>query len=158
MYTGLIFITSYSLELAFNETTAEVGSTFFLISLGASLFLAILYAWLIVSRNRRTWATLKCIGYTNGNINSIVLGQIFFTTIIGLVIVIEALFHYNAIAVYALPLMEPDINVSNIPLVTLIPVVATSGMFLLVQFLGYLAMKGKVTKVRPMIALKKVGE
>ena len=160
MYTGLILLTSYSLELALYGAAAEsgTGNLLFLVSLFVSLSLAILYAWLIVSRNRRTWATLKCIGYTNGNVNSLVLGQIIFTTVMGLVIVIEALFHYNAILVYVLPITNPSINVADIPFVTLIPVIVTCGMFILVQVLGYLVMRGKITKVRPMIALKRVGE
>lgn len=159
MYTCLIFITSYSLELFLSPETSDLGFTTFLLLFVVSLFLTIFYAWLLISRNRRTWATLKCIGYTNRNINWIVIGQITFTTLVGFIIVIEVLFHYNSIMVY---LQAADTsrsyNVANIPLITLWPVVITIGMFIFVQIVGYLIMKGKITKVRPMIALKRVGE
>ena len=158
MYSGLILLTSYSLERVIGATSTSFDSFSFLILLAISLFLAILYAWLIVSRNRRIYATYKCIGWTNSNINSIVLGQIIFTTLMGLLIVIEGLFHYNAIAVYVLTVINPTEIVSSIPFVSLGPVVIACFMFIAVQLLGYLMMKGKITKVRPMIALKRVGE
>jgi len=158
MYTGLIFINSWFFELAMDPSTSSFGNVAFLGAFVVSLSLAILYAWLIVSRNRRTWATLKCIGYTNGNINSIVLGQIIFTTFMGMLIVIEGLFHYNAIAVYMLSVTNPTADVTSIPFVTLIPVVVSCGVFIAIQLLGYAIMRGKITKVRPMVALKRVGE
>jgi len=161
MYTVLIFWTSYSLELAFSSATAAqgFGSTSFLIALGASIFLTLLYAWIIVARNRRTWATLKCIGYTNGNINSIVLGHIFFTTLVGFLITIETLFHYMAIVGY-LQAADTSMNhlVINLPIISLLPVLITVGVFACVQFIGYFLASSKITKVRPMLALKRVGE
>jgi len=158
MYTGLIFINSWFFELALDPTTSGFGNVAFLGAFGVSLALAILYSWLIVSRNRRTIATFKCIGWTNGNVNSLVLGQIIFTTLTGMVIVIEGLFHYNAIAVYYLSVTNPTESVAAIPFVTLIPVVTSCGVFIAIQLLGYFIMRGKITKVRPMVALKRVGE
>ncbi|MFX1257187.1 MAG: hypothetical protein ACFFAN_04980 [Promethearchaeota archaeon] len=155
IYTILIFLTSF-----FIETTLAGGSGlatyFILIFFSTSLILSLLYAWMIVARNRRVWATLKCIGYTNGNINSLVTGIILYTTIIGFIIVVELLFHYAAIMAY---LQSANI-VSNIPLilVSLVPVVLTFGIFLLVQLLAILLANRKILKVRPMLALKRVGE
>jgi predicted lysophospholipase L1 biosynthesis ABC-type transport system permease subunit len=158
MYTVLIFSTSASLEMAFSPdaATQTAGSGFFMVTLGLSLFSSLLYSWLIVARKRRTWATLKCIGYTNGNISSIVLGQIIFTTLMGFIINIELLFHYAAAMTYYK--MAAPAATMNTTLVGLLPVVITSIVFLFVQILGFVALRGKITKVRPMIALKKVGE
>jgi len=119
----------------------------------------LLYAWIIVARNRRTWATLKCIGYTNGNINSIILGHVFFTTLVGFIITIETLFHYMAIVGY-LQAADPNVGyrVANLPIISLLPVIITVGVFTVVQFFGYFLASSKITKVRPMLALKRVGE
>jgi len=156
MYTVLIFSTSASLEMSLNPVTASIGSGFFMISLLLSLFSSILYSWLIVARKRRTWATLKCIGYTNANISSIVLGQIIFTTLMGFFINVELLFHWAAAITYY-KMAVPDVNI-NTTLVGLSPVIVTSIVFLIVQILGFLLLRGKITKVRPMIALKRIGE
>ena len=161
MYTVLIFWTSYSLELAFKADAGAqgFGSTSFLIALGASIFLTLLYAWIIVARNRRTWATLKCIGYTNGNINSIILGHVFFTTLVGFIITIETLFHYMAIVGYLQAAnTEVVYLVADLPIISLLPVIITVGVFTVVQFFGYFLASSKITKVRPMLALKRVGE
>jgi hypothetical protein len=162
MYTILIFWTSYSVELIIAEGGIGIASTSFFIALGVGIFLSLLYAWIIVSRNRRTWATLKCIGYTNGDINSLVSGFILFTTIMGFFIVIEVLFHYVAIVGYWIAadaeLYGTYYNVANLPLVSLLPVVVTFFIFLVFQILAILLANRKILKVRPIIALKKVGE
>ena len=156
MYSVLIYLTSSSLQWMFDPSSRDMGSTYFLISLTLSLFSSILYAWRIVARKRRTWATLKCIGYTNGNISSIVLGQIIFTTFMGFFINIELLFHYAAAITYY-KMAVPDAVVAD-TLIELLPVIITSVVFLIVQIIGFLLLRGKITKVRPMIALKRVGE
>ena len=102
IYTSLIFITSLFWELAITGQIGEIAGYFVLIFLGTSLFLSLLYAWIIVSRNRRTWATLKLVG--------------------------------------------------------LLPVVLTSFIFLIVQMVAIILANRKILKVRPIIALKKVGE
>lgn len=149
IYTVLIFLTSLALELA-------LGAYFLIIFFGTSLFLSLLYAWILVSRKRRIWATFKCIGYTNKNILALVSGMILFTTFIGFIIVIEILFHYTAAIAY---LQSENILPDLAPiLIGLIPVILTSVIFLGVQLLALLLAYRKVLKVRPIIALKKVGE
>ena len=157
IYTSLIFITSLFWELAITPGgIGEIAGYFVLIFLGTSLFLSLLYAWIIVSRNRRTWATLKCIGYTNKNINSLITGKILFTTLMGFFIVIEVLFHYTAVVGY---IQSAGISTSlPLTLVGLLPVVLTSFIFLIVQMVAIVLANRKILKVRPIIALKKVGE
>ena len=162
MYTVLIFWTSYSVELIIQVGGIGLASTSFFIALGVGAFLSLLYAWIIVSRNRKTWATLKCVGYTNSDINSLVSGFILFTTIMGFFIVIEVLFHYMAIVGYwqaADAAVNGTVyNIANLPLVSLLPVVVTFIIFLFLQILAILLANRKILKVRPIIALKKVGE
>jgi predicted lysophospholipase L1 biosynthesis ABC-type transport system permease subunit len=150
MYTILIFWTSYSIELVMRDPGLGFASTSFFIALGVGIFLSLLYSWIIVRRNSKTIATLKCIGWTNRDLNSLISGFILFTTIMGFIIVIEVLFHYAAIASY--------LQASPSTLVSLLPAFATFLIFLFFQILAILVANRKVLKVRPIIALKRVGE
>ena len=155
IYTILIFLTSLFINIGVSGGLGQTAWMFVFIFFGTSLFLSLLYAWILVSRKRRVWATFKCIGYTNGNILVLVSGMIFFTTLIGFLIVIEILFHYAAIIAY---INQTGINFSVLILVDLLPVIITSGIFIFVQILAFILAYRKVLKVRPIIALKKVGE
>ncbi|MFW9876843.1 MAG: FtsX-like permease family protein [Candidatus Thorarchaeota archaeon] len=155
IYTTLIFLTSFFIDLGLEGAFGELAWYFVLIFFGTSLFLSLLYAWILVSRKRRVWATFKCIGYTNKNILVLVSGMIFFTTLVGFFIVIELLFHYAAIVAYV---NQTPLNFALTILVDLVPVVATSGIFIGVQIIAFILAYRKVLKVRPIIALKKVGE
>ena len=82
--------------------------------------------------------------------------MILFTTITGFIIVIEVLFHYTAIMTYLVGSgMTTDVPVV---LIGLGPVIITSVLFISVQIFAILLANRKVLKVRPIIALKKVGE
>ena len=123
IYTILIFLTSLFWDLALQPSPMSGAGFFLVIFFGTSLFLSLLYAWILVSRKRRVWATFKCIGYTNKNIISLVSGMILFTTIIGFFIVIEVLFHYTAALTY---LHSADILLSMpLILIRLLPVIIT---------------------------------
>ena len=154
IYTILIFLSSLFIELGIGGQLGESALFFILIFFSTSLILSLLYAWILVSRRRRVWATFKCIGYTNKNIIILVSGIILFTTLMGFFIVIEVLFHYAAIVAY---LNSAEINLDITILIGLVPVILTSGMFILVQLLALIVVYRKVLKVRPIIALKRVG-
>jgi hypothetical protein len=74
----------------------------------------------------------------------------------GFAILIEALFHYAAIVGY----LQSANYLTNIPaiLINLLPVILTFGMFLFVQIIAIIVANRKVLKVRPVIALKRVGQ
>lgn len=152
IYTILIFLSSLFIELG--GQLGESAIFFILIFFSTSLILSLLYAWILVSRRRRVWATFKCIGYTNKNIIVLISGIILFTTLMGFFIVIEVLFHYAAIVAY---LNSAKINLDVNILVGLVPVIITSVMFILVQLIALIIVYRKVLKVRPIIALKRVG-
>ncbi len=154
IYTILIFLSSLFIELGIKGQLGESALFFILIFFSTSLILSLLYAWILVSRRRRVWATFKCIGYTNNNIIILVSGIILFTTLMGFFIVIEVLFHYAAIVAY---LNLAKINLDVDILVGLVPVIITSVMFILVQLIALIVVYRKVLKVRPIIALKRVG-
>ncbi len=156
IYTSLMFLTSFFMHTTFNNQGSTLTTYFILIFFIVSLMLSLLYAWIIVARNRRTWATLKCIGYTNGNINTLVSGIILYTTLVGFFIVIEVLFHYAAVFTY----LQSVGLLTDLPtiLISLLPVVLTFLMFLFVQLIAIFLANRKILKVRPIIALKKPGE
>ena len=161
MYTILIFWTSYSIELVLKTPGLGLASTSFFMALAVGIFLSLLYAWLIVRRNSKTIATLKCIGWTNKDINSLISGFILFTTFMGFFIIVEVLFHYAAFFGYIYSTNPtvfgtPD-YVENLPLVSLLPVFVTFTIFLFFQILAILLANRKILKVRPIIALKRVG-
>ncbi len=151
MYTILIFWTSYSIELVIKTPGLGLASTSFFMALAIGIFLSLLYSWIIVRRNSRTIATLKCIGWTNKDINSLISGFILFTTFVGFFIVIEVLFHYAAFFAYI------DPTTPTVPLVSLLPVCVTFIIFLFFQLSAILLANRKILKVRPIIALKRVG-
>ena len=161
MYTFLIFWTSYSIELVIETPGLGIASTSFFIALFIGIFLSLLYSWLIVRRNSKTIATLKCIGWTNKDINSLISGFILFTTFMGFFIIIEVLFHYAAFFGYIYasnPTLYGTPNyIENLPLVNLLPVFVTFIIFLFFQILGILLANRKILKVRPIIALKRIG-
>ncbi|MFW9947155.1 MAG: FtsX-like permease family protein [Promethearchaeota archaeon] len=162
MYTILIFWTSFSIELIIETGGLGIASASFFIAIGVGIFLSLLYAWIIVRRNSKTIATLKCIGWTNGDINSLVSGFILFTTILGFILVIEVLFHYAAIVGYwqawVADIGGGSYDIKDLPLVSLLPVVITFIIFLAFQIVAILLANRKILKVRPIIALKRVGE
>ncbi|MFX1324723.1 MAG: FtsX-like permease family protein [Promethearchaeota archaeon] len=143
-------------ELAFKGAIGQAANWFLAIFFGTSLLLSLLYAWIVVSRKRRVWATFKCIGYTNKNIMALVSGMILFTTLVGFFVVIEVCFHYAAVYSY---LTSANIDLEVPPVIIgLGPVIITSALFILVQLIAFILAYRKVLKVRPIIALKKVGE
>jgi len=160
MYTILIFWTSYSIELVLKTSETLANASFFM-ALGIGIFLSLLYSWIIVRRNSKTIATLKCIGWTNKDINSLISGFILFTTFIGFFIVIEVLFHYAAFFGYIYATYPEEFGtpyyIENLPLVSLLPVFVTFTIFLFFQILAILLANRKILKVRPIIALKRVG-
>ena len=162
MYTVLILLTSLYMDMVITEITA--GNLTFasivplLVVIIAAIFLTSLYAWIIVRRNRRIWATLKCIGWTKGNVTQLILGYLFITSFMGLFFMVEFLFHWMAIVGYVQAAFMPTTDVVGLPLISLGAVLYTILIFLAVQFFGYMAARGRITKVRPMLALKRVGE
>lgn len=75
----------------------------------------------------------------------------------GLFITVEFCLHWVAITGY-IHSAFPDLITEVEPLVSLQAVGLTVAIFIAVQFVGYIAARGRITKVRPMLALKRVGE
>src|SRR5512136_2952460 len=73
-YTVLMIWTCLSLQSMFDGTATDIYQT--MVALFASIFLSILYSWIIVNYRRTEIATLKCVGYTNANVRTLIIGEI----------------------------------------------------------------------------------
>ena len=159
MYAGILIWASFSLDAAISDAQyGSVAGSLFGIALIISIFLSLLYSSIIMRSRQRNLATLKCIGYTNGNCRTIIIGEIIFTTISGFIIVLELLFHVVAfLGYYFSSSLTPAAYASDLPLVSLEAVIITFSLFVAVQLAGIAIANRKISKTRPIVALKKVG-
>ncbi len=88
LYVALIIWMSYSLQ---TEEGIPLG-----IAIVSSILSSILYAWLVIRFRRMEIATLKCVGYTNNDIRTIILGEIIWVSISSFIVVFELLIHFLA--------------------------------------------------------------
>jgi predicted lysophospholipase L1 biosynthesis ABC-type transport system permease subunit len=167
IYTVLLFLTSFNLQIFFNAVAPFKGAAttisssqwlFFLITLFASIFMSILYAWMIVNYRRTEIATLKCIGYTNANVRTLIVGEIIWTTLSGFFLVVEIVIHLLAFQVLggyvSLGLPAQPAPVSVLLPFSLFNLLITLGIFLIVQLFGITLAYRRVLKVRPMQAMR----
>lgn len=144
MYTALMIWMSYSLE------TGSAGTSFW-IAMASSVVLSILYAWILINQEKLSIATLKCIGFTNNDIRTIIVGEIIWVTTVAFLIVSELLIHYAAIMVY-LENVVPTIDAS--PFIGLVNLLITLGIFIAAQLVGISIAYSKALKLRPIVALR----
>jgi ABC-type antimicrobial peptide transport system permease subunit len=130
------------------------------IAILASVTLSILYAWIIINYRRMEIATLKCIGWTNGDIRTLIVGEIVWVSTIAFIIVGEILIHFAAaMNYYTYQNFVTGISVEEYrqmvrPLLQIWNVVYTAIIFLTAQVIGILLMYNKILKLRPIVALR----
>jgi predicted lysophospholipase L1 biosynthesis ABC-type transport system permease subunit len=155
-YTVLVFWMAISWEGFLSAQNWYMLAT----SLIASIVLAILYAWIIINYRKTEIATLKCIGWTNGNIRTLIVGEILWVSFIAFVVVAEILIHYAAAVNYYWSQNSgsvPDLSTfeTNVkPFLDIVPVVVTFAVFLVAQIIGILVLNNKLLKLRPIVALR----
>jgi ABC-type antimicrobial peptide transport system permease subunit len=157
IYTVLVFWMAFSLEnYMYGGGTVE----FLVIAIVASVVLSVLYAWIIINYRRMEIATLKCIGWTNGNIRTIIVGEILWVSSIAILIVAEVLIHYAAgMNYYYYQNRASFFSVENYadaskPFLQIWSVLLTILIFIAAQVIGILLMYNKVLKLRPIVALR----
>jgi len=100
MYTVLMLWNAWNLQ-DFTHPSGEDGNLLLLlISIGSTVVLAILYAWIVINYRKREIATLKCIGYTNGNIRTLIVGELVWVTSMSFFIVAELLIHVTGFTAF----------------------------------------------------------
>lgn len=145
LYVALIIWMSYSLQ------TAE-GVTL-IIAIVSSVLSSILYAWLIIRFRRMEIATLKCVGYTNNDIRTVILGEIIWVSISSFIVVFELLIHFTAFEIIGMEFINKSLDDYEV-FISPINLLITIGIFLLAQVAGILLAYRKILKLRPIVALR----
>ncbi len=157
-YMALMIWTSVSIQNVFNADPVAGPSQndmyFFWVGLAISVFMSVLYAWIIINYRRTEIATLKCIGYTNSNVRTIIVGEIIWVTMSGFFLVLEILIHTLAAQALADNLGLSSTFVTIRPFLTLSTILITLGIFLVVQVVGIIIAYRRVLNVRPIMALR----
>ena len=166
IYTVLVFWMALELQSYLDALDANANTAnwqMLIIAMFASVVLSILYAWIIVNYRRTEIATLKCIGWNNGDIQTLIIGEILWVSAIAVFITMEVLIHYAAGVNYywyqeflkpnnGLDIIEYTTNTK--PMLLIWNVVYTVLLFMVSQVVGILVMYNKVLKLRPIIALR----
>ena len=145
LYVALIIWMSYSLQTA--EGVA-LG-----IAIISSVLSSILYAWLVIRFRRMEIATLKCVGYTNNDIRTVILGEIIWVSISSFIVVFELLIHFTAFEIIGRELLAVNLNGYEV-FISPLNLIITIGIFLLAQVAGILLAYRKILKLRPIVALR----
>lgn len=158
MYTTLMAWMSWNFqEFIFAGQDATRNLLLLLISIGSTLILSVLYAFIIINYRKQEIATLKCIGYTNTNIRTIIIGELVWVTFVAFIFVIEALIHVTAFTTYLADISggsSSETITVNAPILSIWPILITLLMFLLSQILGILAIYKRILNLRPIVALR----
>ncbi len=155
-YALLLGLSSYFMNESFKVNfTWGAETLMMIIVISTSAGMSMLYANIIVTYRKMEVATLKCIGWKNGNIRVLISGEIMAVTLVAFFIVVEFFFHYTAINAYGLNAQGQAIT-DSIVLVQFVPVVVTFAIMLGVQIAGILIANDKILKIRPIQALQKM--
>ena len=159
MYTVLMIWMTWNFQRFIYENGNDL--LLLIVSIVSTLILSILYAWIVINYRKNEIATLKCIGYNNSNIRTIIIGELTWVTFVAFMIMAETLIHITAATTYFYQqqIMKESISLSEYatkttPILNIWPVLATLAMFLLSQILGILVMYSKILKLRPIVALR----
>lgn len=160
MYTVLMVWMTWNFQL-FMYKNGEADILLLIVSIVSTLILSILYAWIVINYRKNEIATLKCIGYKNSNIRTIIIGELTWVTFVAFMIMAETLIHISAGVTYFYQqkILAGTISLSDYadkttPILNIWPILATLTMFLVSQILGILVMYSKILKLRPIVALR----
>ena len=145
LYVALIIWMSFSLQ-------TEEGIPL-IIAIVTSILSSILYAWLVIRFRRMEIATLKCVGYTNNDIRTIILGEIIWVSISSFIVVFELLIHLTAFQIIGMEFINEPLTGFKV-FISPLNLLITIGIFLLAQISGILLAYRKILKLRPIVALR----
>jgi hypothetical protein len=116
-----------------------------------SAIVSTLYGFLISIFRKKDIATLKCIGWGNNNVRSLITSEILFVAIIGYILLLEMDIHLLGINAY----LSFLVDVSTL-ILTRNTLILTFIVIVVFQIPGVLIAHWKVLKIRPMEALRAV--
>jgi predicted lysophospholipase L1 biosynthesis ABC-type transport system permease subunit len=127
----------------------------------ASMVVAIMYSFLLVRFRRDDIATLKCIGWDNSGIRLFVVSEILFVTLSSCFILLEVIWHI--VGVYFQLFAVPFGGILGIPINSpvlwwnkpILNMMIAVGIILVAQIPGLLIATLSVTRLSPIVALRK---
>ena len=132
-------------------------STF--IAILGGLIVATIYGFLLTTFRKTEIATLKCIGWSNNNIRTLIIGEILLISCIAYLLFIEVGIHLAGLAYYftasatgSLPFVPSFIQGIFVAREVLIP--WTFVVVVLAQIPGILLANYRILAVKPMMALR----
>jgi ABC-type antimicrobial peptide transport system permease subunit len=134
-----------------------------LISFGATALMSLLYVQIMIYNRKKEIITLKCIGWTNKDIRTLLLGEVMWVTLVGFLIVFEILIHHAAITSYYwhqnLTEMESLSSSNNFwqrtnPFLSIPNIMWTLLLFIASQLLGVLVIYKNIAKLRPIVTMR----
>lgn len=144
IYAILLWWTSYTLD---NMLTGTGQFWPMLLLIIAVAVVALVYGLLISSYRKTQVATLRCLGWTSGDIKWLFIGELLLVCGVAALIDLEIVVHFIGIVANFSGTI-PTIYSSTAFLISLAVIIG-------VQFLGVLVAWRRMLKVRPMEALRK---
>ena len=153
VFTSMYVLLTIWMSFSMQQTLKNDGNALSLtIAVVVSIFLSILYAWIIINYRRMEIATMKCIGYTNNNIRTIIFGELIWVTMISFFVVAEIMIHTLAINAY---IKISNGNAGGIEaFIDADVLIYTILIFLVSQLGGIWIAYRKILKLRPIMALR----
>lgn len=155
IYTVLIFLMAWFIE---NKTSwLDLGLW---VCIFCSIGVSLLYTQTILYNRKTEIATLKCIGWTNSNVKTFLLGEVIWAIVLGFIIDAEILIHYAAGTLYYnFQNVEAGTTLAQYmeatsPLLSIPSVFITLAILIVTQIIGILYMNSKILKLRPIVALR----
>jgi ABC-type lipoprotein release transport system permease subunit len=148
-----IFVGIYAILMATTAITLDMaldgGSIWPVVGLVLGTAIMALFYGLIISGYRKTQvATLRCLGWTSGDIKWLFLGELILVVAVAAFIDFEVVIHYIGISTY--------LGLAPTPPVDAVLFLLTFLLILGVQFIGIFVAYRRMLSVRPMEALRKL--
>lgn len=137
-------------------------TTVLLETLAAGALVSIIFAWWLAHSHRDDISVLKCLGWSNGNIRQLILGEIIALTLSGLIaLTVLAILMNGVYFTWMISVTEPWFGPTSVLVPDLLkwwvvnPVLMwmTFGLLLVSQVPGILLLTWRVLSVSPMLAL-----
>ena len=148
----LLFVTIYAVLIGWTAITLDgilKGSGNYWLAflfVGIVAVVALVYGLLISSYRKTQVATLRCLGWTSGDIKWLFIGELLLVCIAAAFIDLEIIIHYTGVGYYF------DLNPYKLQA---LPFIITILVIIGVQFLGVFVAWRRMLNVRPMEALRK---
>ena len=120
----------------------------------AGTIVAGIYAFILSHFRQKDIATLKCLGWDNAEIKWFVIGEIFLVIILGFLAILEISFHFIGVLYYFLGPSISAYRIVNFLIFSPLVLLLALGSVLLAQIPGLFIATWKVSRVRPIVALR----